>query len=164
MHYNNPIAMHGVSNRFIGDRAIVIYTLAGKKDVLYYHEVIRDGARWYSKAGAGNSGGTGLMTIQDDPKPLVSYRASLLGMRQILLGRALDPRVAYVEATFDTGDVRKDAIVDGIYALVGPEEATNICEMRVYDAQGVMLRRAHLLGRIANEPDLTAPASCQIYR
>ncbi len=61
----------------------------------------------------------------------------------IVYGRALSSDVMTVEATFDTGQVVRDAASDGLFVLIVPVDAAP-CELRALNADSQVMRRIDL--------------------
>jgi hypothetical protein len=70
----------------------------------------------------------------------------------IVYGQVLDPDVAAVEATFDTGQVMRDTVSGEMFGLIGANVAT-VCEVRALDAQGNVLQQFDPAQSPAAPPD-----------
>ena len=154
-----------VSSRPITDGVIILYTKPlnpNNQAALFAQIVWQDKAIWYTNKCCDNTGSS-LFKLENNSDPLVAYNAWLRGRRHILIGRILSPKVAFVEATFSDSTVMQDTVKDDAFAIVGPDNAINICEIRLYDGKGSILQRVHMWGRITNEANLNAPADCRSY-
>lgn len=58
----------------------------------------------------------------------------------IVFGWVTSPRVAAVEASFDNGQIRRDGVIDGVFALTN-FDAHAVCELRVVDSNDRVLER-----------------------
>lgn len=109
-------------------------------DTFNYTVLERASVGWQSVAGGGGDSGKGRPAAE-----LVKYGTGggSLGMITerfaMVDGEALAPEVVAVEATFDTGQVVRDLVVDGVFAVV-LEGANDACEVRILGANDVVLR------------------------
>ena len=78
------------------------------------------------------------------PEGLVEYEVGGGHARNadyaLVFGRILDPRVAAIEATFDTNETLRDEPTDDVFAVVA-EGANAVCELRFLAPDGTVLQR-----------------------
>jgi hypothetical protein len=111
-------------------------------------------------------GGEGGRPGPPPAKELISYSSGsgwnrVRGDFSIVYGRTLAPQVAFVEATFDNGQVLRDGTGDGFFVLITPVSTTP-CELRALDAEGQVLRRIDAAARAAPAKEFSMPEdNCQ---
>ncbi len=139
---------------------VVLYTYLREQEPMFGYALTRQlpfGAWEVTIAGAGDA---------DPPVPenLVDYRdgggsgAFGLGQFTIVFGRTLKPEVAQVQVTFANGQVLRDETADGVFALIAPS-STFGCELRVFGAQGELLRHIATPGKL--EPGSKCPKATE---
>ncbi len=151
--------------------AVVLYTYVrpahGQTPPLqiFGYDLVEDrgGGSW-GITGGGEGGRPGPPPAEE----LISYSSGggwnrVRGDFSIVYGRTLAPQVAFVEATFDNGQVLQDGTGDGVFALITPVKATP-CELSVLNAQGEVLRRIDLASRAApakqaGVPEVSCPST-----
>lgn len=77
--------------------------------------------------------------MYDSSDALIAYNSQLTGRRHVVIGRTLSPKVVFVEAKFSDGTVIRDTVKDDVFAIVGPDDAINICEVRAYNKEALVL-------------------------
>jgi hypothetical protein len=130
-----------VGVRYVGERALVLYTgvdrTAGAGEHIYalgYTFAALTSTGWRAE----NSGAMG-STALPNPAEVLQYSVGSTQtpteIRTLVVGRALDPRIASVEAVFDDGRAARDEVTNGVFAVVmiGADEA---CALRAFDAEG----------------------------
>jgi hypothetical protein len=76
----------------------------------------------------------------------------------IVYGRVLNPAIVAVEATFETGQVVRDAVTDEMFGVVAAA-ATTVCDVRLLDAQGNVLQQLDPAQSRTAPPDAQARAA-----
>lgn len=130
-----------VGVRTFGDQALVLYTGVDRAAGAGEHSYIVG----YTYAGltstgwrAENSGAMGASALPN-PAEVLQYS---VGRTQTpteipmqVIGRALGPQIASVEAVFDDGRTARDEVTNGVFAVV-MIGADTVCSVRAFDAQG----------------------------
>lgn len=150
-----------LSTHPLTDGAIVLYTTPQfGEDVPMFQVAWRDERGWFTNECC--DGGGGSLVSADGLDGIAVFSMLHTPDVHVLIVRALTPEVAQVEATFNTGETSRAPATNGLFVLAA-EDALNICEMRLLDPNGTVLRRTHLWGQIVDEPDRTAAPVCQPY-
>jgi len=140
---------------------VVLYTTPQfGEDAPMFQVVWRDERGWYTKECC--DGGGGSLVSADGLDSIAVFSMPHTPDVRMLIVRTLTTEIAEVEATFDTGPTSRTAATNGLFLLTA-EDALNICEMRLLDHEGTVIRRTHLWGRIVDEPDRDAAPVCQPY-
>ena len=138
---NEQSSINIISSRSINNGAIILYTKSSPLDnqaALFFQIVWQDKATWYTDQCC-DGGGSTLSKMYDGSDVLVTYNSELRGRRHIVTGRTVNLKVAFVEARFSDGTVIRDTVKDDVFAIVGPDDAINICEIRVYNKEALVL-------------------------
>jgi len=146
-----PIITHNY-----GDLVIVFFYRIGAQtsDGYFIARVRKYGNGWY--VGCCTSQGVG---VYDMPGLHGLAMLDLAGRSVPIVGRVLSAEVARVEVTMMDGRVISPPIVDRWF-LVTDLDNVDACELRLFRADGSVLRRTDVNDNLADMPDLTAPSTC----
>jgi hypothetical protein len=131
--------------------AVVLYSTPGSDGPEYRAKLVgRSREGWHELVGY-LSGSTDVSALAARPPLLVDlstvpipYAAVTwrFGVKRtdylLTYGHALSSEVAVVEATFTTGQTLRDALTEGMFAIIA--DAARVCAVRVLDAEGRMLQ------------------------
>lgn len=136
---DRALQFHGLREGIdpLGDVVLVSYqipTNGGAKTFAYRRVAQRLTGRWHITGVGGFIEGTG----RKEGEPL-DFQSQEVGELPsgivVVLGRTLDPGIVLVEVTFDTGQVVRDGITDGMF-FVAAKDVRTACHLRALDAHG----------------------------